>query len=234
MIEVYITGSISFPQALSEIWDVLTEDERQTLHRESKVFRYDKHEVIYSIDEEPQYMMWLLEGRIKIYIEGVSNRRQIMRVIRPYQSLGYRAHFAQEPYLTNASALCPSTLLLTPLKLIDQFLATNNALAQYFIKQLSIDLGVADERTVSLTQKHIRGRIAESLIFLLDSYGYEKDKQTLSFGLNRNDLASLSNMTTSNAIRTLAAFAAEGLVILDGKKIKITNEKQLRTISQQG
>ena len=37
----------------------------------------------------------------------------------------------------------------------------------FFIKQLSIDLGIADERTVNLTQKHIRGRLAESLLFLL-------------------------------------------------------------------
>ena len=41
----------------------------------------------------------------------------------------------------------------------------------FFIRQLSIDLGISDERTVNLTQKHIRGRLAESLIFLKESYG---------------------------------------------------------------
>lgn len=66
----------------------------------------------------------------------------------------------------------------------------------FFIRQLSIDLGISDERTVSLTQKHIRGRLAESLIFLKESYGPEEDGSTLSIYLSREDLANLSNMTT--------------------------------------
>ena len=49
----------------------------------------------------------------------------------------------------------------------------------FFIRQLSLDLGIADERTVNLTQKHIRGRLAESLLFLKDSYGLEEDGATL-------------------------------------------------------
>ena len=85
----------------------------------------------------------------------------------------------------------------------------NNDLGMFFIRQLSIDLGIADERTVNLTQKHIRGRLAESLLFLKESYGLEEDGSTLSIYLSREDLANLSNMTTSNAIRTLSNFATD-------------------------
>ena len=67
----------------------------------------------------------------------------------------------------------------------------------FFIRQLSIDLGIADERTVNLTQKHIRGRLAESLLFLKESYGLEEDGSTLSIYLSREDLANLSNMSKS-------------------------------------
>ena len=104
----------------------------------------------------------------------------------------------------------------------------------FFIRQLSIDLGVSDERTVNLTQKHIRGRLAESLLFLKDTYGVEEDGCTLSIYLSREDLASLSNMTTSNAIRTLSLFANERLITIDGRKIKIIEEDRLRKISKIG
>ena len=87
---------------------------------------------------------------------------------------------------------------------------------------------------MSLTQKHIRGRLAESLLYLRDSYGLEEDGCTLSIYLSREDLANLSNMTTSNAIRTLSAFAAEHLVAIDGKKIKLINEAELEKISRMG
>ena len=59
-------------------------------------------------------------------------------------------------------------------------------------------------------------------------------KCTLGIYLSREDLANLSNMTTSNAIRTLSTFAEEQLVAIDGKKIKIVREDELRRISQMG
>ena len=93
--------------------------------------------------------------------------------------------------------------------------------SEFMTVTLSKDLGVSDERTVNLTQKHIRGRLAESLLFLKDAYGLEEDESTLSIYLSREDLANLSNMTTSNAIRTLSNFAAEKIIAIDGRKIKL-------------
>jgi hypothetical protein len=44
----------------------------------------------------------------------------------------------------------------------------------------------------------------------------------------------MSNMTTNNAIRTLSQFAQEGLVSVDGRKIKVLNEDELKHISRIG
>ena len=99
---------------------------------------------------------------------------------------------------------------------------------------MSKDLGISETQTVNLTQKHIRGRLAESLLFLKESYGIEEDGSTLSIYLSREDLANLSNMTTSNAIRTLSQFATEKLIAIDGRKIKIIEEERLKKISKIG
>ncbi len=50
----------------------------------------------------------------------------------------------------------------------------------------------------------------------------------------REDLANLSNMTTSNAIRTQSGFVNEKLITVDGRKISILNEPELRKISKYG
>ena len=71
-------------------------------------------------------------------------------------------------------------------------------------------------------------------LFLKENYGVEGDGSTLSVFLSREDLANLSNMTTSNAIRTLSAFASEKLVAIDGRRIKIVQEDELRRISSMG
>jgi hypothetical protein len=52
--------------------------------------------------------------------------------------------------------------------------------------------------------------------------------------MSREDLASLSNMTTSNAIRTLSMFATEAVIVLEGKKIKIVDPLKLEKISYMG
>ena len=178
--------------------------------------------------------MCLLKGKVKIFKEGVGGRSQIIRMIKPVQYFGYRANFAQENYLTNASAFEASTVCMIPMTIVRNLLMSNPHLAMFFIRQLSLDLGIADERTVNLTQKHIRGRLAESLLFLKDSYGLEEDGATLSIYLSREDLANLSNMTTSNAIRTLSQFATERLITIDGRKIKIIEEEKLKKISKIG
>lgn len=70
--------------------------------------------------------------------------------------------------------------------------------------------------------------------FANENYGYETNSTTLNIYLSREDLANLSNMTTSNAIRTLTTFATENLITVDGRKIIIINEEELRRISKYG
>jgi len=102
------------------------------------------------------------------------------------------------------------------------------------LEEVSSDLAASDTRTVNLTQKHIRGRLAEALLQLLKKYGLEEDGATISMYLSREDLANLSNMTTSNAIRTLANFVNEQVIAMDGRKLKIIDEDRLRKISKMG
>ncbi|MDR1646384.1 MAG: Crp/Fnr family transcriptional regulator [Tannerellaceae bacterium] len=219
---------------LAEVWRVLTDKERDILRKSSQIQRFKRNELIYYEGDEPKDMMCLLNGKVKIFKEGVGGRSQIIRMIKPIQYFGYRAYFAQENYLTNASAFEVSTVCLIPMNVVTNLLNENLSLAMFFIRQLSVDLGIADERTVNLTQKHIRGRLAESLIFLKNSYGLEEDGATLSIYLGREDLANLSNMTTSNAIRTLSMFVNERIIAVDGRKIKIIDHERLRKISKLG
>ena len=222
-----------FSTNLSYVWRLLSENDRELLRQNAKIQHLRKNQKIYSEGEKPQYLMCLLKGKIKIYKGGVGGRYQIIRVIRPMQYFAYRAYFAQELYQTDAKAIEPSTVCLVPLTLVDELFRNNFNLCQFFIKQLSIDLGIADERTVNLTQKHVRGRLADALVFLIDNYGLEEDN-TINIYLAREDLASLSNMTTSNAIRTLSTFVAERVIVLDGRKIKLLDEEKLRKISLMG
>ena len=225
---------VEIAESIPDLWQPLTETQREYLAKNFTIQKYKKNETIYCEGETPMHLMCLLSGKVKIYKDGVGGRSQIIRVIKDKEYFAYRAYFAQENFVTAAAAFEPCTICLVPMPVITELIKENTDLAMFFIKQLSIDLGISDERTVNLTQKHIRGRLAESLLFLKDTYGVEEDQCTLSIYLSREDLANLSNMTTSNAIRTLSNFATEKLIIIDGRKIKIIDEDRLKKISKIG
>ena len=220
--------------SISGMWELLDNKGRAEIISSAKIVEFRKNEVIYHEEEIPKDLMCLLKGKVKIYKNGVGGRSQIIRMVRPVQNFGYRAYFANEPYITAAAAFEQATICFIPMEVIEKLVLTNSKLALFFIKELSIDLGIADERVVNLTQKHIRGRLAESLVFLMDNYGLDEDGATISIYLSREDLANLSNMTTSNAIRTLSNFVDEHIISLDGRKIKIIDKDRLRKISKIG
>jgi CRP-like cAMP-binding protein len=221
-------------EKISDMLSTLTPEQREELLNHVSVVKYKKNDVIYSEGDLPTNLLCLVSGKVKIYKDGVGGRPQIMRVLGDTEYFAYRAYMAGEPFITAASAFEPCTVLKVPLEIIVDLIQRNATLAWFFIQKLAHDLGKSDERTVNLTQKHIRGRLAESLLFLKESYGLEEDGSTLSIYLSREDLANLSNMTTSNAIRTLSAFASEKLVAIDGRKIKFINIAELEKISKIG
>lgn len=221
-------------QRMEVLWDLLPEDKRKYLAKNMEVRVYEKNEVIYSEHDHPEYLMCLLDGKVKVFKEGICGRNQIVRMVHSEGFFGYRAAFVGDDYCTSAAAFEHSTICLIPLDVIRTLLRDNYELALYFIRQLAMMLGDADTLTVTLTQKHIRGRLAQSLISLEDTYGVEEDGSTLNIYLSREDLASMSNMTTSNAIRTLSSFAQDNLIAVDGRKIKIIKDNELRKISQGG
>ena len=225
---------VDLSTSLWEVWRILTEQEREILRANSTIQYFKRSERIYREGDEAKDMMCLLKGKVKISKQGVGGRNQIIRMIKPIQYFAYRAYFAREHYLTDASACEASKVCIIPMSVVDSLIRANSKLAMFFIRQLSIDLGIADSRTVNLTQKHIRGRLAESLLFLRNSYGLEEDGTTINIYLSREDLANLSNMTTSNAIRTLSTFVSEHIIALDRRKVKIIDEERLRKISRMG
>ena len=219
---------------ISDIWETLTIDQKIYLRENCQIQNYRKNEIVYSEGEIPKHMICLVKGKVKIFKTGVGNRSQIVRMIKPFEYFAYRAMFANEPYVTSAMAFEASTAYLIPEKVILTLIKQNSDLAFYFIRALSIDLGISDARTVTLTQKHVRGRLAETLLFMRDTYGLEEDGATISIYLSREDIANLSNMTTSNAIRTLSLFVDEKIISVDGRKIKIIDFDKLQKISKNG
>ena len=216
------------------VFHVLTPEEKEELKNHISLTNYRKNEYVFKEGDKPSGFMVLVTGKVKIFKEGVGGREQIIRMSKPMGIIGYRALFADENHIATAVTLEDSMIANITMDFILNRAVKNSEFSLLLLRKFALELGFANSRTVSLTQKHIRGRLAESLILLAEKYGFEHDNTTLKVYMSREDIANLSNMTTSNAIRTLSTFANEKLITIDGRKIKILDLARLDRISKLG
>ncbi len=216
------------------IFYLLAQEDKDELQHHISLSNYKKNEFIYKEGDKPNGFLVLIDGKVKIFKEGVGGREQIIRMTKPLGLIGYRALLGDETHNGSAVTLEESLVCTISPDFIFNRALKNTDFSFKIIRKLSKELGFSNARTVTLTQKHIRGRLAESLILLKDKYGFENDGTTLKAYLSREDIANLSNMTTSNAIRTLSTFASEKVIAIDGRKIRILDANRLERISKLG
>ena len=219
---------------LNPVWDYLTPEEKEFIDQHTQLKHFLKNEVIYNEGDLTGHVVMLVRGTVRLSKEGVGQRLQIIRMLKPKDTFSYRSAMAGDAHSTSATALEPSVLYYVERDAFLEVIQKNNKFCYAVLVAMSKDLGISESQTVSLTQKHIRGRLAETLLGLKDTYGIEGDGVTIAMYMAREDLANMSNMTTSNAIRTLSQFASEGLIGLDGRKIKLLDESELTRISRLG
>ena len=216
------------------VFKILTEREKEILVQHHTYSKYKKGDLLLKEGEKPHGLICLASGKVKMFKEGVGGREQILKMIRPQGFIGYRAVFAESTYCASAMAIEESAICIFEKDSVIKIIRKNPDLALKFMRIFAEELGYSNNRTVSLTQKHIRGRLAESLLVLKDTYGFDTDGKTISVCLSREDIANLSNMTTSNAIRTLSNLASEEIIALEGRKIMILDCNKLERISELG
>jgi CRP-like cAMP-binding protein len=226
-IELCLEGSTS-------VFKGLNQKDKETLSNKHTLTVIKKGQFIFKEGDKSRGLICLASGKAKVFKDGVGGRGQILKMIRQHGFVGFKGLFSDNPWSVSAIAIEDSAICTFDKISLVRVLKRNPELAVKFIKVLADELLFSNNRTVSLTQKHIRGRLAESLLILRDTYGFEADGNTIRVLMSREDIANLSNMTTSNAIRTLSNLASEGIIEITGRRICILDNNQLERISELG
>lgn len=219
---------------LNEFFSILTTDELDILYSNSFSRKIKKGEYIFKVDQEPAGLIYLQTGSAKVFKFGAGNREQIVRLARNQSFVGYKALFAEKPHTSNSTAIENSEVIIFTKDSLFKIVEHNPRFSKLIIRALANEISFNFDRVINLTQKHIRGRIAESLILIKDIYGYMKDGKTLDVYFTRENIAHFSNMTTSNAIRTLKSFEKEGLIATENKRLILLDLPSLKKISELG
>lgn len=195
---------------------------------------YKKGQVIFNEGSYSFGLFCINNGKIKISRNGDDGREAILRLAKPGDIIGYKALLTNDKYSASAVALDDCNVCFIPKELFLKVLKTDASLSIELMRMLSAELGKVETKLTHLAQKPVRERLAETLLFIKETYGFEEDEQTINATLSREEIANIVGTATESAIRLLSEFKKDNIIELDGKKIKIINlEKLIRTANLQ-
>jgi len=190
-----------------------------------------KGETIFEEGETTNGVFCVKDGVCKMTKLSANGKDQIVKLAKPGELLGQRSMISDEPANLSAVALEDMEVCFVPKSEIMQFFNQNNQFSMNMMKTICGDLKDADDHMVSMAQKSVKERLAETLIYLEDSFGNNEDG-SLRIQFSREELAGMIGTATESCIRLLSEFNKNGLVDLTGKKITIKNKSLLKKLSE--
>ncbi len=189
-----------------------------------------KGEVIFEEGETINGIYCVKDGICKLTKLSPNGKDHIVKLIKKGELLGQRSMISDEPVNLTAVALEDMEVCFIPKTEVMGFFDKNNQFSMNVMKTICGDLKEADDHMVNMAQKTVKERLAETLLYLLDTFG-KNDDNTLKVQLSRDELASMIGTATESCIRLLSEFNKLGLIELVGKKIILKDINKLRKIS---
>jgi CRP/FNR family transcriptional regulator, polysaccharide utilization system transcription regulator len=188
-----------------------------------------KGEAIFSEGESINGVYCIKDGICKVSKLSSNGKEQIVRLIKSGELLGQRSMISDEAANLSAVALEDMEVCFIPKTEILGFFNHNNDFSMNVMKDICGNLKESNDLIVSMTQKTVKQRLAEILIYLEDTFGNNPDG-SLHVQLSRDELAGIIGTATESCIRLLSEFNKLGMIKLIGKKIIILDKSKLQKI----
>jgi CRP-like cAMP-binding protein len=191
---------------------------------------YKKNEYIFKEGSYASGVFCINGGKVKVSMLGDEGKEQIVRLAKPGDIIGYKALLSAGKYSASAIAIEDCNVCFVPKEIFTEILKKDAVLSFEMMKILSDELRKAEEKITHLAQKPVRERMAETILFLKETYGTDVE-ENINVSLSREEIANIVGTATETAIRLLSEFNKDNMIELSGKKIKILNTNKLTKIA---
>jgi len=190
-----------------------------------------KGEPIFEEGESVNGIYCVKDGICKLSKLSANGKDQIVKLVKSGELLGQRSLISEEPTNLSAVALEDMEVCFIPKTEIMNFFNQNNHFSMNVMRNICGDLKEADDHMVSMAQKSVKERLAETLLNLEDTFGKNSDG-SLHIQLSREELAGMIGTATESCIRLLSELNKSGLIDLSGKKITILDRNKLKRMAE--
>ena len=190
-----------------------------------------KGEPIFEEGESVNGIYCVKDGICKLSKLSANGKDQIVKLVKSGELLGQRSLISEEPTNLSAVALEDMEVCFIPKTEIMNFFNQNNQFSMNVMRNICGDLKDADDHMVSMAQKNVKERLAETLLSLEDTFGKNSDG-SLHIQLSRDELAGMIGTATESCIRLLSELNKSGIIDLTGKRITIVDRNKLKRMSE--
>ncbi len=177
------------------------------------------------------YVLFIIKGLAKQYIEGDGTKNYNLRIIKPGEFVGLSAVFTKNTFNYSSVAITDCQVLLIENAVIEKVVKNNGMFGFTIIKRYCEQNANLFDTVRNIVYKQMNGRMADTLLYV-DSFKTENEEvfQLLS----RKDIADFAGISTESAVKLLKSFEKDDLIKLNEKDIQLLNKEALIQIGIRG
>jgi CRP-like cAMP-binding protein len=211
---------------------------QQLTSEEIELVRASKTQVLFRKDDTltkqgafASYVLFIISGLAKQYLEGDGTKNYNLRIIRPGEFVGLSAVFTKNTFNYSSVALTDCQVFLIEKDAIVKVVKQNGEFGFNIIKRYCEQNADLFNSIRNLMYKQMNGRMADTLLYI---ESLKAENISVFQLLSRKDIADFAGISTESAVKLLKSFEKDGLIKLDEKDIVIKNQNSLLEISRRG
>lgn len=220
-----------FVENETNLFRQLDSKELEFLIDEKQQICYKAGETIIKQNTTSTFVVCMKEGFAKIYVEGENGKNLVVKIAGKGDFISGGGLFNGNVQHFTISALTNVNCCLIDASKLTKLFAENNRFAVELLRNHTKQNNYLLSKLVSLTQKYMPGRVADTLLYLRREI-YKQNPFTTR--LTRQDLAEMSNMTKESLIRILHQFKESEFIATRQNVIELLDEEALLSISKNG
>jgi DNA-binding response OmpR family regulator len=210
--------------------DNLISDAQQILNikdlgKDKKIKTFKKKAEIFSEGDLPLNVFFVKSGNVKIFKSNQDSKELILNLFTVNDFFGYEAILENVNYKESAVAMQDSELIVIPRYDFMLLIQSHPDVSKSFINLLCKKVSEREDRLLNLAYNSIRQRTAEALL----KSDVIKDSNSI-ISITREDLAKMVGTASESVIRVLSEFKQEGLIEIEGGKIRILQSHTLEKV----
>lgn len=214
----------------SKCFQYLYPDEIDFINQKKTQVYYKQGETIFKQGAFSPYVLYLVEGLAKIFIQ-TANKQINLSIVKPGEFMGFSSIFGGTVFKYSISALSDSFICMIDKEAMQDLLRKNADFSMRITSRNCRSENHYLDVIQNVSFKQMRGKLASALLYLSQDDFLKED--VFSY-LNRQDIADFASISLESAVKFIKEFEADGFLAIKSKKIVVKNREKLKEISVKG